>query len=90
MLRPETHKHIARQAEELASIASGEGEHGLANALWAFEAKHQRLVEQSYGAEATRLRDGDTSRLDAVLLLALRKRHMVTREEFERFRALLD
>jgi len=89
MLRPETHKSIAEQAEYLAGVASGEGEYGLANSLWAFEAKHRRLIEESYAALATDLRAGKSVRLDEPLLHALRKRQLIDRSEFEQHRAAI-
>lgn len=92
MLRPETHLAIASQADYLAGVASGEGHFGLANSLWAFESKHKALAEEARVLQAQALRDGTLNdvQLDMALLHALRKRQLINREEFERFRARVE
>lgn len=91
MLLPETYKVIASHASFLASVASGDGDYALANSLWAFEARYKRLVEKAYAVQAERLRHGELRvRLDMVLLHALRKRHLITRDEFECYRTIVE
>jgi len=89
MLHPHTHRSIADQAECLASIASGEGEFGLANGLWTFEAKHRRLAEEAWAPLADEVRAG-TRPVTVETLHALRKRHLLSREEFEQLRAAIE
>lgn len=91
MLLPETYKIIASHASFLASVASGDGEYGLANSLWAFEARYKKLVEKAYAQQAEDLRAGKLRiPVDMALLHALRKRHLITREEFECFRSVVE
>lgn len=89
MLRPHTYRHIAAMAEYLASVASGEGDFALADQLWAFEAKHEQLAEKAWVVLGDQLRAG-TVDPDMPMLHALRKRHLISREEFVEHRATLD
>lgn len=84
MLTPEMHTNIARLANMLGGIASGEGDFELANLLWRFEHKHEQQSERARERQAEDLREGRLRDMDMPLLHALRVRGLITDAEFER------
>lgn len=91
MLRPETYKIIASQACLLASVATGDGEYGLAHSLRSFEQRYTQLAEIAYAQQAEELRAGVLRvRLDMMLLDELHKRLLITHEEYTRYRMIVE
>lgn len=80
--RANTLLRIAHQAEHLASVVSGFGEYGLANQLWAFEA---RMKAEASLARADLARSvlAHEVRPSYAQLHDLRRHGLMTRAEFE-------